>query len=244
MHKTVIGNWKMHGTLNSAAELASGISEYVKNSSPKNAKVVLCPPALHVLNCVKNTAGSKVAVGGQDCSPQNQGAYTGDISAQMLADVGAKYVILGHSERRAGYGESDELVADKARAARSAGLIPVICIGETLEQRESGDFETVLPAQAKGSVPSEFSAGDFLLAYEPVWAIGTGKVADVATIKATHALIAQNLIQAAEILYGGSVKPDNAEEIMQIEHVDGVLVGGASLKIDSFSAIIAAADKE
>lgn len=244
MQKTVIGNWKMHGTLESAASLASEISDYVTAAALQRTKVVLCPPALHLDVVLKNSAGSAVAVGGQDCSSQAQGAYTGDISAPMLADAGAEYVIVGHSERRAGYAESDALVADKALMAKTAGLIPVICIGETLEQRESGAYAEVLEQQAKLSVPPSFLASDFLLAYEPVWAIGTGKVADAETIHVTHEHIIQHLPKGSALLYGGSVKPENAAEIMQIPHVDGVLVGGASLKSDSFAAIIAAAEQE
>ncbi len=243
MRKTVIGNWKMHGTLASAASLASEISYYVSETELKQTKVVLCPPSLHLSEVLEHTVGTPISVGGQDCSAAEGGAYTGDISASMLANIGSKYVILGHSERRAGYSEEDAFVAAKAKAAKEAGLIPVICIGETLEQRESGEFEFVLAAQVKGSVPEGFGASDFLLAYEPVWAIGTGKVADVDTIRATHALVASHLPKGTAILYGGSVKPENAEEIMKIEHVDGVLVGGASLKSESFIAIIAAAEK-
>jgi len=243
MQKTVIGNWKMHGTVESAALLASEISDYVTAAALQRTKVVLCPPALHIATALENIAGSPVSVGAQDCSAEAQGAFTGDISAPMLADRGAEYVILGHSERRAGYHESDDAVAAKALAAKAAGLIPVICIGETLEQRESGEYASVLEQQAKLSVPSSFHANDFLLAYEPVWAIGTGKVADVQTIQVTHEHIAKHLPKGAAILYGGSVKPENAEEIMKIPHVDGVLVGGASLKTDSFTAIIAAAEK-
>ncbi|MDG1287555.1 MAG: triose-phosphate isomerase [Rickettsiales bacterium] len=241
--QTVIGNWKMHGTLTSAASLASEISYYVGEADLQQTKVVLAPPALHLSEILEHTVGTPVSVSGQDCSPAEEGAYTGDISAPMLANIGATYVILGHSERRAGHGEADASVAEKAIAAKAAGLIPVICIGETLEQREGGEFEFVLAAQVKGSVPESFTASDFLLAYEPVWAIGTGKVADIDTIRATHELIAGQLPTSTEILYGGSVKPENAEEIMKIEHVDGVLVGGASLKSESFIAIIAAAEK-
>ena len=193
---------------------------------------------------LENIAGSPVSLGGQDCNANEQGAYTGDVSATMLLDAGAEYVIVGHSERRAGYAESDALVAEKAAAAKAAGLIPVICIGESLEQRESGEYAAVLEEQARNSVPHGFHANDFLLAYEPVWAIGTGKVADAETIHVTHEHIVKFLPQGSAILYGGSVKPENAEEIMQIPRVDGVLVGGASLKSASFNAIIAAAEQE
>lgn len=244
MQKTVIGNWKMHGTLESAASLASEISDYVSVRALQRTKVVLCPAAIHLTKVLENIAGSTVALGAQDCNANEQGAYTGDISSTMLADIGAEYVILGHSERRAGYAESDALVAEKALAAKEAGLIPVICIGESLEQRESGEYAHVLEQQAKNSVPHGFHANDFLLAYEPVWAIGTGKVADVETIHITHEHIIKQLPQGSAILYGGSVKPENALEIMQIPHVDGVLVGGASLKSTSFNAIIAAAEQE
>lgn len=244
MQKTVIGNWKMHGTLESAALLASEISDYVSVSGLRNTKVVLCPPALHFSKVLENIAGSAVALGAQDCSDQAQGAYTGDLSVAMLSDAGAEYVIVGHSERRSGYDESDALIADKARMAKEAGLLPVICIGESLAQRESGEYADVLARQAQHSVPQEFKANEFLLAYEPVWAIGTGKVADSETIHVTHEHISKQLPSGAAILYGGSVKPENAEEIMTVPYVDGVLVGGASLKSNSFNAIIAAAERE
>ncbi len=240
MHKTVIGNWKMHGSRAEGHHLVSGIAEYLAENENDNVKTVLCPPS--TLLCeLSGYDGDTLYYGGQDCRVEEQGAYTGDISAKMLDDCGASYVILGHSERRAGHSETNELVASKSNSAKAAGLVPVICIGETLEERESGAFETVLAKQIQQSVPDSFTAQDFLLAYEPVWAIGTGKVADEATIRATHGFIASKLPEGTAILYGGSVKPDNAASIMQIAHVDGVLVGGASLKVESFTAIIGAA---
>lgn len=243
MHQLVIGNWKMHGTLKSATELASKISNYVSAKGLMQTKVVICPPALHVSEVVRNVAGSSVSVGVQDCHDKEQGAHTGNNSALMAVEAGAEYVILGHSERRAQHQEHDKLIAAKAEAAKAAGLLPVICIGETLEQRESGDFVQVLSSQVKESIPVSFSVTDYVLAYEPVWAIGTGKVADADTISATHSMLAEQLPKGAKILYGGSVKPDNAQEIMSINHVDGVLVGGASLNCESFNAIITAAEK-
>lgn len=241
MQKTVIGNWKMHGDLASAASLASEVSNYV-SASVVHSKVVVCPPTIHATVVAENIAGSNVSLGAQDSHFEEKGAHTGEISAYMLKDAGVEYVILGHSERRANLGESSQLVAQKANAAKNTGLVPVICIGETLQQRESGEYSTVLKQQIEESIPESFTAGDFLIAYEPVWAIGTGKVADVETIMLTHKLVADAAPEGTHILYGGSVKPDNAAEIMAINHVDGVLVGGASLTSESFNKIIQAAE--
>ena len=241
MRKFVIGNWKMNGSRAMAWGLTEEVAGHCVENSNEQVEVVICPPSIF-LQELSGFCDDHLSFGAQDCRAEESGAYTGDISAPMIASVGGvDYVILGHSERRAGHGESDALVASKAATAKKAELKPVICIGETLEQRESGEYEAVLAEQVKGSIPSDFTADDYLLAYEPVWAIGTGKVADEATIEATHRFIAGLLPKGVAILYGGSVKPNNAQAIMSIPHVDGVLVGGASLQAEDFNAIIAAA---
>jgi triosephosphate isomerase len=192
--------------------------------------------------------GLPVAVGGQDCSPQAAGAYTGDISAAMLAEAGARLVILGHSERRAGHGETDAMVADKVLAAIAAGLEPIVCVGESLEQRQAGEALAVVTSQLAGSIPSTIGDAPFAVAYEPVWAIGTGLTPSLDEIEDVHIALRAGLVQAfgdagqrVPILYGGSVKAANAAEIMAIPEVGGALVGGASLKASDFMPIIAAA---
>jgi triosephosphate isomerase len=192
-------------------------------------------------------AGSSVRTGGQDCRAEASGAYTGDIAAEMLADAGASLVILGHSERRAGYGETDELVAQKVLAALRAGLEPIVCVGETLDQRKAGEALAVVTGQVRGSLPSELAGMAFSIAYEPVWAIGTGLTPSTAEIEEMHRAIRATLSEifgqagdVAPILYGGSVKPSNAAEILHAAEVGGALVGGASLKAEDFLGIIGA----
>ncbi|MET0181438.1 MAG: triose-phosphate isomerase [Caulobacterales bacterium] len=235
----IAGNWKMFGKRADLVEIEKTLAA----ASHANAvEILFCPPATLVAEAAK----FPVAIGGQDCHANTEGAHTGDISAVMLADSGARYVIVGHSERRRDHGEPDEIVAAKARAALAAGLIPIICVGETLVDREAGRTLDVVGAQLAGSVPAE--AGDKLVvAYEPVWAIGTGLTPTSEQIAEVHADIRRRLVMriAAEgekvrILYGGSVKPGNAREIFGIDNVDGALVGGASLKAADFSAIIMA----
>jgi triosephosphate isomerase len=241
----IAGNWKMNGLaaqLAEAAALAKALAE-----APARARVALCPPATLVWRMSQALAGSAVIVGGQDCHPETAGAFTGDVSAAMLADAGALLVIVGHSERRAAYGESDALVAAKAQAAARAGLEPIICVGETLEQRQAGRALDVVIGQISGSVAPDLAGGAFAVAYEPVWAIGTGLTPTIAEIEAVHAAIRQALVaglgepgRGAPILYGGSVKPDNAAEILRAAEVGGALVGGASLKAADFLAIVRA----
>ena len=242
----IAGNWKMFGleeSLDEARAVAAAIAEH-----PPAARVAICPPATLLHRLAEAMAGESVLVGGQDCHAAPSGAHTGDISAAMLIDAGARLVILGHSERRAAYGESDALVAAKVETALVAGLEPIVCVGETLDQRDAGQAEAVVTAMARGSLPAALAGQDFALAYEPVWAIGTGRTPTVADIAAIHAALRAVLVErfgdhgkTVPILYGGSVKPDNAREILATPEVGGALVGGASLKAADFLAIIGAA---
>jgi triosephosphate isomerase len=242
----IVGNWKMNGLGVDLAE-AQVTASALAGSSAK-ARVGLCPPATLVWRMAQALEGSGVAVGGQNCHAEAKGAFTGDISAEMLADAGARLVIVGHSERRAGHGETDAMVAAKALAAVSAGLEPIICVGESLEQRQAGQALAVVTSQVRGSVPLEITlAGEaFAVAYEPIWAIGTGLTPNLAEIEEMHRAIRETLssmgkTETAPILYGGSVKPDNAREILAAAEVGGALVGGASLKAADFLKIIGAA---
>ena len=238
----IAGNWKMNGTLASLNE----INKILESSSIYNPFVdlLICPPAtlLHLLKESLNE--STLALGGQNCHFEQSGAYTGDISAEMLREVGASYVIVGHSERRTGYAESNELVRSKVLAAWSAKLATIICIGETQSQRESGRTKEVVLQQIKGSVPEQIELNSTVIAYEPVWAIGTGLTPTVEEIAEIHNIIRETLVErlgkdgeAIRLLYGGSVKPDNATNLMAPENVNGALVGGASLKAEDFLQI-------
>ena len=243
MKKLAAGNWKMNGTAAALAEVQALIAAH----PAPGCEMLLCPPATLLAQMNYAARGSVLALGGQDCHAKPSGAHTGDISAAMLRDAGATYVILGHSERRADHGESDALVQAKAMAALAAGLVPIICIGETEAQRDAGETLRVIGGQLDGSVPNRATAATLVVAYEPVWAIGTGRTPTLAQIAEVHSFLRdrlQSLIgdQAAgvRILYGGSVKPSNAVEIFAVPHVDGALVGGASLKAADFGAIVAA----
>lgn len=229
----------MNGLHSSAQALAQAVAAHGRALSGK-AQLVLCPPATLIHQVCQWVDGSGLAVGGQDCHPAPEGAFTGDISAPMLADAGCRYVIAGHSERRQGHGEDNDTVRAKAAAVIQAGMIAIICGGETLEQRQSGQAEEVVRQQLAESVPKTAEAPQFLLAYEPVWAIGSGLAATADDIAAMHRFIL-GLMPDAAVLYGGSVKPDNAREILSIAGVSGVLVGGASLKAEQFCAIADAA---
>ena len=211
------------------------------------ARVALCPPSVLIARMAEALAGSALKVGGQDCHAQASGAFTGDVSAEQLVDAGAVMVIVGHSERRAGYGEDDACVAAKARAALRAGLEPIICVGETLAQREAGKALAVVTTQVRGSVPAELAGKPYAVAYEPVWAIGTGLTPTTLQIEEVHRAIRATLLEMSgpagadvPILYGGSVKPSNAREILNADEVGGALVGGASLKAEDFLGIIRA----
>jgi triosephosphate isomerase len=241
--KLAAGNWKMHGL---AADLAEAGVLARAHPAP-GCEVLLCPPATLIARMAATLAGSAVAVGGQDCHPAAQGAHTGDISAAMLADAGATHVILGHSERRADHAETDAQVAAKAAAAQAAGLTAIICVGETEAQRDAGETLAVVEGQLAGSLPQGATAANTVIAYEPVWAIGTGRTPTEAQIAEVHAALRAALarllpgqVAGIRLLYGGSVKPANAAAIFALPEVDGALVGGASLKAADFSAIVQA----
>lgn len=241
----VAGNWKMNGGLSSMEEFGRMIAR-APEARTRGVELVVCPPAVLIAKFADRAAVSSIGIGGQDCHPEASGAHTGDISAEMLADVGASHVIVGHSERRADHHETDELVARKARAAQRAGLTAIVCVGETEAERDAGEAEAVVTRQIEGSLPQDLDPGRLVVAYEPVWAIGTGRTPSADDIAAMHAHI-RRLLEArypgtrVPILYGGSVKPSNAAEILRVENVDGALVGGASLKADDFLAIALAA---
>ena len=242
----IAGNWKMNGlaeSLGEARELARQLGE-----APARARVALCPPHTLVAQMALTLKGSPVEVGGQDCHAQVKGAFTGDVSAEMLADAGAGLVIVAHSERRAGYGETDEVAATKVRAALRAGLEPIVCVGETLEEREAGRTLQVVGRQVARSLPDQLAGQGFAVAYEPVWAIGTGLTPTLAQIEEVHRAIRAALAErfgehgaGVPILYGGSVNPKNAAEILKVRDVGGALVGGASLKCADFLEIVRAA---
>ena len=240
--KLIAGNWKMNGLGASLAEVEA-LRAALAEAAPA-CRVALCPPATLVERMAR-TAGQGIEVGGQDCRAETHGAFTGDVSAAMLKDAGATLVILGHSERRQGYGETDALVSSKAEAALAAGLSPIICVGETLEQREAGRAVEIVRSQIMGSLPQSLAGRDFAVAYEPVWAIGTGLTPTLEQIEEVHRAVRAAMIErlglavaATPILYGGSVKPDNAREILAVPEVGGALVGGASLKAADFLGII------
>jgi triosephosphate isomerase len=242
MRPLVAGNWKMYGLGADLGELVALGNALAAN--PPACDVLVCPPAT-LLSRAASVAAGVFAVGGQDCHAKSSGAFTGDVSAEMLGDAGASFVILGHSERRQYHGESNADVAAKALAARRAGLTAIICLGETAAQREAGTHNEICSTQLDESVPMDATAHNTVIAYEPVWAIGTGKTPTNAEIAAMHAHIRGCLVRLLgegarelRILYGGSVKPDNAADILNLPEVDGALVGGASLKVRDFLRII------
>ena len=252
----VVGNWKMHGTAAGAAELARAVAKGVGGES--GVEVGICPPMAHLAQCLQLVAGSAVTVGGQDCSEHSEGAYTGEVSAGMLAELGCRWVLLGHSERRAHFGESDALIARKWAAARTAGLTPIVCVGESLAEREAGKAEEAVRGQlaplleaglcGNGRGAGRGDGGGDVIAYEPVWAIGTGKTASPEQAQAMHAFIrsaaaerAPKAAAAMRVLYGGSVKADNAAALFAAEDIDGGLIGGAALNAEAFIAIVKAA---
>jgi triosephosphate isomerase (TIM) len=240
----VAGNWKMNG-------LAAALDEIGKLktalSQPAACDVLIAPPATLLHRLATAAAGSPIHVGAQDCHAKASGAHTGDISAEMIKDAGGRAVIVGHSERRADHAETDPVVKAKAEAALRAGLMAIVCVGETIDQRKAGKTLEVVLGQVKGSLPTGATAANTVVAYEPVWAIGTGLTPTAADVAEVHAAVRRTLEQvmgstgaAVRILYGGSVKPSNAKELMGVPHVNGALVGGASLKADDFNGIIAA----
>ncbi|MBV1701531.1 MAG: triose-phosphate isomerase [Hyphomicrobiales bacterium] len=244
--KLIAGNWKMNGLKADLAEI-SGMCARLATLKNSPVETLICPPALLVAEAAGLASLSKLQIGGQDCHMQVKGAHTGDVSAAMLKDAGASHVILGHSERRADHGETDAMVCAKAKAAKAAGLTAIICVGETQNERAQGREYAVVGAQLAGSLSQASQAGDTIIAYEPVWAIGTGLTPSLEDVAQMHNFIRNELARAmgeesqgVRILYGGSVKPGNAESLMSVANVDGALVGGASLKCDDFMAIVEA----
>ncbi|QFT96258.1 Triosephosphate isomerase [Roseovarius sp. THAF8] len=245
--KLAAGNWKMNGTRSALQEL----SALAQAHPDPSVDILICPPATLIHPAAALMADASVQIGGQDCHAQVSGAHTGDISAQMLADAGATSVILGHSERREDHGESSDAVNAKIRAAHAAGLVAIVCVGESLAQRESASTLEIIGGQLAASLPDACTAANTVIAYEPIWAIGTGRIPTTDQIDEVHDFIRADMIRrfgaeeggAIPLLYGGSVKPDNAAEIFATDNVDGALVGGASLKAADFSPIIKALEQ-
>jgi len=246
MRLLLAGNWKMNGLRAALAEIRAlkrGVA-----GQPPAADILVCPPATLIFEAAKATENAPIEIGGQDCHAEISGAFTGDISAEMLRDAGATAVILGHSERREYHGETDLMVSAKVRAARRAGLMAILCVGESEKQRDEGQALSTVGRQLKASIPAEVDASDLSIAYEPIWAIGTGKTPQPGDIAEMHEAIRGILKERfgggggrIRILYGGSVKPDNAGQILAVPNVDGALIGGASLRAADFLAILRAA---
>ena len=246
VRKTLIaGNWKMNGLLEDGIALAKGVAQEVKKAARKDCEFLVCPPFTLLTSAKKAIKGSRLMLGAQDCSFADKGAHTGDISPVMLKDLGCQYAILGHSERRTDHHETNELVAKKAEAAINAGLKVIICIGETEAERDAGKTIAVCTDQIMGSVPAISTHQNTVIAYEPVWAIGTGKTPTTQDVQDVHfairKVVAKKLGRAnankMRLLYGGSMKPSNAKELLSLPDVDGGLIGGASLKVEDFMAI-------
>ena len=243
MSRTLIaGNWKMNGLRESLSQVEAVAAAV--GAGEASVTALLCLPATLVALGHAAAADSALRIGGETCHPNEKGAHTGDISAEMLKDAGASHVIVGHSERRADHGETDSVVAAQAAAALRAGLVPIICVGESLAEREAGQTLARIESQLAGSIPDGVGAGDFVIAYEPIWAIGTGKVANTDQIAEVHGAIRAWLAgrfdasgASTRILYGGSMNPSNAAEILAVPNVNGGLIGGASLKADDFLSI-------
>ncbi|MDD2752136.1 MAG: triose-phosphate isomerase [Candidatus Omnitrophica bacterium] len=249
MRKTIIaGNWKMYKTIKEAIELVNGLNRELFDISASNVEAVVCPPFTALSEVAELLAESEIQLGAQDCFWQEEGAFTGEVSCKMLLDAGAKFVIIGHSERRQFFGETNDSVNKKIKAALQSGLTPIVCVGETLAEREKGLTFKILEDHIQGAFKGflQEDALKLVVAYEPVWAIGTGKTASPAQAEEAHKFIRDLLkklynIETAgsiRIQYGGSVKPENISELMQQPDIDGALVGGASLKIESFAAIV------
>lgn len=238
--RVIVGNWKMYGRLTSGLVLARNIAEKAEAAKPLGYDIVLCPPATLIWPISEAIMGSPVMLGAQDCHPATHGAYTGNLSAAMFTDLGCRYVLLGHSERRTQCGESDELVSRKVMAAQLAGLTTIVCVGESADELSSGSTEQVIERQIKESIPTEHKTGSLIVAYEPVWAIGSGQQPSLPDISIIHRVIRKCLGAAGEavpVLYGGSVTPANASAILAEQEVDGVLVGSASLTAEAFWSI-------
>lgn len=238
----IAGNWKMNGSLDMTTDLINGIKA---GAPPENTEMLVCPPFPYLSAAVSLTSGSGIKVGAQTCHSETSGAHTGDVAAEMLSDVGCTYVLVGHSERRADHGETDADVMAQARAAHRAGLNAIICVGETEAERDAGNTLDVVASQIGGSVPEGADAENTVIAYEPVWAIGTGRTPTTDEVQDVHAAIRANLAEQLgqgvadkiRILYGGSMKPTNAKELLALADVDGGLIGGASLKAEDFLGI-------
>ena len=238
----IAGNWKMNCLTSDGTALAGDLANRLKAESSPSFEMLVCPPFTLLSKVIDAVAGSGVAVGGQDCHMTEKGAHTGDTSAAMLKDLGCTYAIVGHSERRTDHGETDAIVKAKAEAALAAGLSAIVCVGETLEEREAGKTLDINKRQVHGSLPDGATAENTVIAYEPVWAIGTGKTATPEQAQEVHAMIRAELASklspavadAMRILYGGSMNPKNAETLLSQTDIDGGLIGGASLKADDF----------
>jgi len=237
MRPLIAGNWKMHGDM-SWVDKAAEFEGLLPASERDHLDVLICPPSLFIASMAASCFEANIHLGAQNCHAAESGAHTGEVSAEMVKSAGASFVIVGHSERRAG-GETDTDVAAKAMAAAKQGLTPIICVGESLDTRKAGEAEPVVSAQIKTSVPEGLT--DYVLAYEPIWAIGTGMTATADDIKAMHAVIREIVGPDLRILYGGSVKPANAKEILGTDNVNGALIGGASLEMENLAAIARAA---
>lgn len=245
----IAGNWKMNLRKEDAVALARGVVDEVGDEP--EVEVAVCPPSVYLASVADAVVGTGVGLGGQNLYAAGDGAYTGEVNASMLHDVGCQYVILGHSERRAILGETDKMVSEKLHAALAGGLTPIVCVGETLGQRESGQTQEVVASQTRGSLEGldESRAAGIVIAYEPVWAIGTGKTATPEQAEEVHAMLrgllgemfGTDVAEQIRLQYGGSVKPANAAELLSKPNIDGALVGGASLKVDDFMGIISAA---
>ena len=245
MRKLIAGNWKMNGLLADGLALARDLAALSRRAEGPRRDLLICPPAQLLVPLAVALEGSGIALGGQDCHQDASGAHTGEISAEMLADVGCSHVILGHSERRSDNRETSRLVRAKAERARAAGLAPIVCVGETEAERVAGRMRGIVERQVRNSVPTDGATPGLVVAYEPVWAIGTGRTASPEDVAGAHGLIRGLLGDllgpgaggAVRILYGGSVKPANAAQLLQVPDVDGALVGGASLSAEDFWAI-------
>jgi triosephosphate isomerase len=243
----IAGNWKMNGTPASAHALAGDLASRARAARGVLPRIALCPPFPLLADVGRILAGSPIDLGAQDCHARAKGAHTGDVSALLLADMGCRFVIVGHSERRADHGETDAQVCAKAQAVLAAKLVPIICVGETEAERDRGETAAVVERQVRGSVPGGVAARDVIIAYEPVWAIGTGRTPTPADVEAVHGVVRKTFGDVAgsaddlAILYGGSVKGSNAASLLKVPGVDGALVGGASLDAADFWKIVEAA---
>ncbi len=238
--RLIVGNWKMYGRLTSGLVLARDLAEMAQKHKPLDFDMVICPPATLTWAISEAIAGAPLMLGAQDCHTATHGAYTGDLSAAQFADLGCRYIILGHSERRSAHGETNEIVAQKIEAAQLAGLTAILCVGETAEQLASGTTADIIANQVRASLPEKCRMANLVVAYEPIWAIGSGQQPSPSDVVAVNKVIRKALGEAGEtmqILYGGSVSPVNAGNIMAEPEVDGVLVGSASINADGFWAI-------